>query len=374
MEGPRAPEEKEFSSVVQFLDSQLRPQAGWSIAREYPTALSESNLGNIRIITDNEQVLSHAVMRPMIVKTPAGLFKVGGIGSVVTSENHRSQGLSTRTLESCLEAAHGQGCDFAILWTSLHDFYRRIGFELAGTEVSFVIDNEIDLSSEPKAAGLRFMDSTKVAPEAIHRLYSQHTVTSMRTVEDTRKYLQIPNTRLYTVWDMHGALKAYAVEGKGADLTGYIHEWGGSVPALMALLSNIYKEKRKGGATAFTLIAPRHAANLIRTLEDKGFRATYGCLGMIKILNWQNLFGKIHRQARGLGIDDLVFERQGSRFVFGLKEHRYATESELDIVKLVFGPQKLSELLPPHQLPLEARQTFEKLLPLSMWIWGWDSV
>jgi GNAT superfamily N-acetyltransferase len=387
MDGPRAPSETEFPHIVRFLDSQLRPAAGWSITSEYPTALHPTNLSNIRIIMDKDQVLSHAVMRPLIVKTPAGLFKIGGIGSVVTSESHRNQGLSTKTLESCIEAAREAGCDFAILWTSLHDFYRRLGFELAGTEVSFVIDREIDLIESESKAPLKFMDSTRVAPEAIHRLYSQHTVSSLRTVDETRRYLQIPNTRLYTAWDAHGALKAYAVEGKGADLTGYIHEWGGSVSALMALFSHIQKETKKTRGAGYTIIVPRHSANLIRTLESKGFRANYGCLGMIKILNWSNLIGKIQRHARHFGIDDFVFERQGAdsdksnsitssnfKFKFGTKAQTFETDSELDIVRLVFGPRRLSELVPPQQLNPDACKAIETVFPLSMWIWGWDSV
>ena len=141
---PRAPLDKEFPSVVQFLDKNLRANEGWSITAEYPTAFAETNRGNIRIITDEkDQVLAHALVRPMVLKAPAGLFKVAGLGSVVTSTDHRNQGLSTRTIESCLEAAREHGCDFAILWTNLYDFYRKMDFELAGSEISALVDKEI---------------------------------------------------------------------------------------------------------------------------------------------------------------------------------------------------------------------------------------
>ena len=127
MEGPRAPLETELASVVRFLDSHLRPEEKWSITSEYPLAFIDANRTNIRIITENEEVLAHAVMRPLLIKTPVGLFKVAAIGSVVTSTDHRNQGLSTKTLESCIEAGRASACDFAILWTNLYDFYRRMG-------------------------------------------------------------------------------------------------------------------------------------------------------------------------------------------------------------------------------------------------------
>ena len=364
MEGPRPPLETEFSSVVQFLDSNLRPAEGWSITSEYPTAFGEANRGNIRIIKEADQVLAHAVIRPMIIKAPAGLFKVAGLGSVVTSTDHRNQGLSTKTIESCLEAARGHGCDFAILWTNLYDFYRRMDFELAGSEISALIDRDLHSND---AAKLKIIEGNKVAPEAIHKMYSQHTVTSLRTVEEIRKCLQIPNSRVYTAWDQQGQIKAYAIEGKGADLNGYIHEWGGGVQALLALFNHIRKVQQR----PITAIIPRHSQNLVRALEDQKIAMNDGFLGMIKILNFDHLFAKIKRYARARGFGDLVLERQGSKFYLGAGENIFSTDSERDIVKLIFGPLKASEI---HDFGRDANETMEAVFPLHLWVWGWDSI
>ena len=211
------------------------------------------------------------------------------------------------------------------------------------------------------------MDSNRVAPEAIHRLYSQHAVSSLRSLEDTRRYLQIPNTRVYTAWDNKGALKAYAIEGKGADLNGYIHEWGGGVSSLIPLLSHIYKTQSR----PITVIIPRHAQNLLRQLETHGLAATEGFLGMMKLLNPSGLFSKVKRHARNLGIPDLAFEKQGDRFYLGTKDGLFSTDSEQDIIKLLFGPQKPSEI---HQFEPLVAAALDKVLPLQMWVWGWDSI
>lgn len=362
MEGPRPPLETEFQGVVKFLDEQLRPKETWSIAREFPIAISEANRNNIRIITDRDQVLAHAVIRPMIIKAPSGLFKVAGVGSVVTSTEHRNQGLSSKTIESCLEAARSHGCDFAILWTNIYDFYRKFGFELAGSELSALLDRNLIV----KEQGLKFVDGNKVSAEPIHRLYSQHTVTSLRTIEETRQYLQIPNSRVYTAWDSNGGLKAYAIEGKGADLTGYIHEWGGGVQPLMALFAHIRKIQGKN----ITVILPRHSQNLLRAFQEQNIPINEGFLGMIKILNHQNLFSKIKRYSRQLGIQDFVLDVQDGKYYFGTKDQVFVTESEHDVVRLIFGPQKASQI---HNFGPDAG-VIEKCLPINMWVWGWDSI
>jgi predicted acetyltransferase len=181
-------------------------------------------LNNVRVIKDEKCFLSAAVMKPLVIKAPAGLFKVAAIGSVVTAPDYRNQGLSRQVLEDCLTAGRDHGCDFAILWTNLFDFYRKLGFELAGSEISLVIPEgyKAPESAEP----LRFMQSNKIDPEAILRIYNHHTTGSLRTVEDIRKFLHIPNSRVFTAWDNENRLQAYAVEGKGADLSQCIHEWG----------------------------------------------------------------------------------------------------------------------------------------------------
>lgn len=363
MDGPRAPHDAEFSSVMRFLDENLRPDADWSIQAEYPVALSQQNIGNIRIIKNNDQVLSHAVMRPLIVKSPIGLFKVAGIGSVVTSSEHRNQGLSRTIIENCLQSAREHGCDFAILWTNLYDFYRKMGFELAGSEMSVVIEKELDVSMD----GWKILDTPKVAADAIHRLYTRHTVVSLRTLSETEQYLRIPNTRVYTAWDATGALQAYAIEGKGADLNGYVHEWGGSVPALMALFAHARRTQKR----PLTVIIPAHSQNLLRHLRNHQVIVNEGFLGMVKILNHVNLFSKIKRHARAMGVADLVLEHRQDTTFIGCGASVFKTDSDADVIRLVFGPHKASQI---HDFDPKTCAALETTLPVPMWIWGWDSV
>lgn len=363
MEGPRSPAEGELPRVIDFLNSRLREGAEWSISAEYPTALTASNLHNMRIVTDSEKVLSHAVLKPLVVKSPHLIYKVGAIGSVVTDPNHRNQGLSTTVIKDCLEEASRQQCDLAVLWTDLYDFYRKMGFELAGTEFGLVIDKPL----KSAATGLRFSDDSKVSAEAIHRLYSAHTVGSVRTIDDVRKFLAIPKTKIYTAWEADGSLAAYAIEGKGADLGGYIHEWGGPVSKVLALLSWV----KSRAAGSLTLIAPRHSQNLVAQLQAQGALLNEGFLGMIKILNFDQLAGKIKRAFRSEGISDVVLERTAGGVMFGVGAELFTLDQETDITRLLFGPVDINAL---DIFSEPARAKLSRLLPLPLWLWGWDSV
>lgn len=354
---PRSPNENEVSHVVQFLDAHLRPGQPWSIAAEYPLVFNEANRHNLQAIFENGKIIAHAAIKYHILKTPAGLFKVAAIGSVLTSPDYRNQGHSQNLMNHCVRLATEAGADIAILWTDLYDFYRKLDFELAGTEVSVVLEDNFTVPD----LGLRVLQSSKVDPNSILGLYSKHTVGSVRTAEEIRKFLNIPNARVYTAWDSQNQLKAYAIEGKGADLKGYVHEWGGGVKELTYLFSQM----RKAQDASLTVIMPKQSQNLARALEPYSSVLSNGYLGMIRPLVFSNIMTKVKRYALNLGITDFVFDRKvDGTFVFGRGQDVFETNDLKAFTQVVFGAPdstQFQELLAP-------------ILPLPMWIWGWDSV
>ncbi len=364
MEGPRAPKSNEVSEIVEFLNENLRPESQWSITEEYPTAFEGGNLKNVRIIKDRDQVLSHAVVRPILIKTPIGFYKVAAIGSVVTAGEHRQKGLSQKVLEDCVQHAKDMGNDFAILWTNLYDFYRKFGFELAGTEFSILINKDIP----DQTLNYKYMNSKNIDPAAIYKVFSKHTVATIRTIEEIRKYLNIPNSNVYTAWNTDGSLAAYAVEGKGADLKDFVHEWGGGVTPLLHLFNYIRKTKGK----PFSVIAPAHSINLVQRMINAGFYCHTGFLGMMKVLNSKFLFPKITRHAQvDLGVKDFKLEENNGVYTIGIGSDVIQTEDEKRITQLLLGP---SDFRDESQLSVETQETLRKIFPLKMWIWGWDSV
>ena len=364
MQGPRSPREAEYSDIISFLNAKLRPDSPWSIEAEYPTAFAPSNQRNLRVITEGDQIVSHAVWSPLLVKSPQAVYKFACIGSVVTSEAHRNQGLSREILQNCLLAAQAEDCDFAILWTDLFEFYQKLGFELAGSEILAEINGPL-LETLPKT--WRFEESLRVDPKALLRLYNKHTVASVRTEAQVRDFLKIPNTRVYTAWDLHGQLAAYVVEGKGADLQGCLHEWGGGVDALLALVSHVQHQQ---GRSLYWMI-PYHCRNLIHTLQQKQVPMHHGMLGMLKLLQPERFAQKLEKfLSGGCHRSDIQIrvDREGFRFS---TQHSSVYFSQQDLVQYAFGPK-----VPLCATQMDAKDfsSISSCLPMPLWIWGWDSI
>lgn len=366
---PRSPEQHEFDHVVEFLNHQLRADSTWPINSEYPTALTPSNMHNMSIITedgetpDQQKIISHALIKPIITKTPYAIYKLGAIGSVVTDPSHRKQGLSTLNMQNCLAKASAQDCDLVILWTDKTEFYQKFGFELAGNENTYVFDKP----QAPRVENIRFVKGTQIDPQAILKLYSQHSVGSLRSIDDIQQYLRIPNANVYTAWSSSNQLLAYAVDGKGADLQTFIHEWGGQVDALIDLVSHMVKTENKN----YHLMVPQHSTHLRKVLDDLEVYCHRGFLAMLRIHNFDSVAMKVKRAFRTEGFDQIILEKQHGQIVFGYGQDLYTLDEEADLAKILFGPTTIDEMT---FIKPETREILNTLLPLPLWVWGWDSI
>ncbi len=366
---PRSPEQHEFDHVVEFLNQQLRADSTWPINSEYPTALTPSNMHNMSIITEEgptpeqQKIISHALIKPIITKTPYAIFKLGAIGSVVTDPSHRQQGLSTLNMQNCLAKATAQDCDLVILWTDKTEFYQKFGFELAGRENTYVFTE----AQPQRTQGIRFVKGTQIDPQAILKLYSQHSVGSLRSIDDIQQYLKIPNANVYTAWSSSNQLLAYAVDGKGADLQTFIHEWGGQVDALIDLVGHMVKSEGK----SYHLMVPNHSTNLRKTLDDLEIFCHRGFLAMLRIHNFESVAMKVKRAFRAEGFDQIVLEKQHGQIVFGYGQDLYTLDQEADLAKILFGPTTIDEMT---FIKAETREILGQILPLPLWVWGWDSI
>lgn len=364
---PRSPEQHEFNTVVEFLDSQLRDHQNWSIKAEYPTAMTPNNIHNMSIITDDDEqhILSHALIKPLITKTPQAIYKIAAIGSVVTAPEHRNKGLSTLNMQNCLAKATAQNCDLVVLWTDKHEFYQKFGFELAGFDNTFIIEKKLEVTQP--LANIKFVKGPQIDPQALLKQYSNHTVGSVRSLDDIQQYLKIPNTQIYTAWSESNQLLAYAIEGKGLDLQTFIHEWGGQVTPLLQLINHMIEQEGK----TYHLMVPQHSINLINTLKLQNVFSHHGYLGMIRIHNFEMLAQKIKKAFRAEGLDQFVLEKQHGQIVFGYGTDLYTLDHESDLTRILFGPVAIDDM---NFIKTETRKVLSEILPLPLWIWGWDSI
>jgi predicted N-acetyltransferase YhbS len=180
-----------------------------------------------------DALVASACARIAELKTPQGTRSVALIGAVATRKDHRGQGLASQAVEFILKWVETRGATAAFLWGSEHSLYGRLGFELAGEQL------QLPLSA---------MDSSKVA-EHVRSGWTPGIFELLRRREGGLLLgpadLQWLSAHRHVDWFWTGderAPDAYAAIGRGIDLTGMVHEWGGAPEKLKALL--IYLKAR----------------------------------------------------------------------------------------------------------------------------------
>ncbi len=228
----------------ELIRAALRPEPlPFSVASEYPIVLARDSAFSYCLVEGNG-VVSHANLWPREVIDQSGrvLARVGLIGNVCTDEALRGKGYMRALLRDLEASARDQGLNALILWSELQNFYQNLGYTSWGSEIRYQIgERPITLKS-----GLTFesVDPAKLSAGDIERLLSlrpQLPQTLKRSADEFRKLLTIPALDLVVGMDQ-GEIEAFLLTGKGYDMVGVIHEWGGEPHAVVHACDFILKE------------------------------------------------------------------------------------------------------------------------------------
>ncbi len=296
------------SELIDFLNSELRPEAKISginsIEKEYPSLFSPLHGGISFCFRENGKYISHVgcLMREYVHRFFR--IKVGLIGSVVTSKDYQGHGYASQLLQAAVQKFKEEGCEVAILWTDMPEYYETFGFVQAGQEVDlrFSVDTVLDSSLVPERAKPEDIES-------VLAIYLRKEGHLQRSLTEMQQLAAIPGTQLY-VTRRNGCVTSYLAIQKGEDFKNYIHEWGGDHQELIKAISWIQKNDYQD--RPLTLISPPYEE--LEALESIAEFGWNGVLGMIKILDlpailksYQKLYGKSAIEESSLPPEVLYF-------------------------------------------------------------------
>lgn len=365
VEGPRALRPSEHAAAITLLNSVLRPDGPPTILQEYPLVLGRGNLKNMRAIVQGDTVLCHAAVYFSILRAGDLAFKVGGVGSVATHPSCRGQGLASRVVRDCIRLAEEHGCHLSVLWTQRPDFYRRLGYETAGSEYLFQARASDFAEIDCKCAVAPF-DSNHVAD--IMRIHERETLRTERTVEEYETYFGLPKAK--TLVAIRGdRVTAYAVMGKGEDFQSCIHEWGGMVEDLLCLVRELATD---ASGEKVLILVPLQKKGLTERLLEMRIPASFEYLAMIKAINLESLGAMLRDPFQNLTGREFRLNRRGAFVRMKVGAEEIAIEREQDLVRFLFGPETPSQIL--RGLSDNSLSALEQLFPVPLFIWGLDSV
>jgi len=173
-------------------------------------------------VFDREELIATAGLRLSEWKLANGeRLPIAVIGGVATDPRFRGQHIASQLTEHLCTIAKEKGAAAVLLWGSQHELYGRLGFKLTGKQLRVSL-GQLTTECEPLVAQIRTGYHLSIFEQALRR--TEGIALSNR---DMGWYSSHRNVRWVWTETEQGQLQSYIGIGRGIDLTGIIHEWGG---------------------------------------------------------------------------------------------------------------------------------------------------
>jgi GNAT superfamily N-acetyltransferase len=316
--------------LVAWLDSVLREGSEISVADDSPFLLDDSPRVARSLLMVDGRPAAHAAAYEITIDLPSGPLRAAIVGAVATDPEFRRRGFGSRVMEQVVETLAAREVPLAILWADVPRFYRQLGFVLAGRETIFICQS----SSWHGPRRVRVRAAGERDLPAIVELHGRERCKVRRDEATWATLFALPRTDFYVLEREHDVL-AYGVVGRGHDLRGCLHEWGGNELLLPTLVSGVaaIRDERE-----LYVMSPPWKRQAARAMAYHRTARNSGALGMLRVLDRPALL-------RALGIAD-----------------RELPAAHDDLVRAVFGCPSQPE--PPDDAPL----------PVPFYLFGLDSM
>ena len=126
------------SGELDSLMEEIRPGNPTDLSRRWPLLFRPENADNIRVIMEDDKVISRAGIVVSEFIFPGCRTTIGGVGHVNTREQYRGRGLATKLIVDCENRLRAQGC-YLMQVSGGRGLYTRMGYQKTGVVHLFVI-------------------------------------------------------------------------------------------------------------------------------------------------------------------------------------------------------------------------------------------
>ena len=226
----------ELPQVVELLNAEYMVQRNriGTVTERYPDLFDIQNSSNLLVLRDNKAILSFCAVQEATVHFKARVYRGGMIGFVYTCPAKRGRGYAKMLLQRAEETIRLQGLDFAVLFSTLHEFYTKQGWVLHD-------EGLLGIWKGPSPTAMESEIGMDVNPDAIlnieHIRREREALWVERTVASyQRRPLSVDHLRVM----FSSSKKAYCLYGvKNSHI--YIYELAGEPSGLDEMWSRLTK-------------------------------------------------------------------------------------------------------------------------------------
>ena len=326
LEGPRPAQLHERDELIAMINFVFRLSAGRppTIATDWAHVYGPENLANVMVVCDPQKsgdtragignlVASTGVWASDVVADNA-MLRVGGINCVGTLPEYRRQGLGAQLMDAAYQTMRDLGCEVGLLSTGITNWYRRKGWEEAGSTRTYRF-NRGNIALLPQLAEgqrVRFanlaegdgaegdsVETNAIIAQTI-RIYNKARLGARRTTTSFRQLTRARQVERVVLLEAESGVVAYLLLHENA-----VVEWAGAAEAITALVRATFESldhpqastsQRAADRTAehgpialrsLSLQTPGWGHPLVHLLDKARFPFSSDYLGMLIVIDPQ---------------------------------------------------------------------------------------
>ncbi len=343
---------------------------------EFAALLADNDPSRILFcLDDGGSPIAALAWKPFTLKQ--GL-RLAALGLVVTRSDHRKRGLSRKLVLEAETRASAEGASLICLWSDLLEFYTKLGYVLASSEISWDLSQiddveELAISENLPEDALRPLTESDI-PE-LQRVYGSEPLGPKREARVfARQLAQSDTLALGHVRD--GKLLAYALAGKGRDLRNVVHEMIGepaSFPALLTAARTALLSRADSAQMPVRLQFP-YTHPVQPDLEALFASGEQGAVCFAKILHIENFIEALNLELIVQDFAELRIRYLRDINAWALSDKTqdiFLSPDPAHLLQIFCQPWELSEL---EGLPGRTLKRLEGWRPYPLYFWGSDGV
>lgn len=236
VDGPRlVRDEAEFGSAMDLVDRAFNNPPG-GMERESPHSFDPGHPERHAVVRVDGEVVSHVGCTPQTLVVDGEELSAWGITGVATDRRHRGEGYMSDLMTFWLDRMDESDAAITDLYGD-RTRYASFGYELAGRQVSYDVDERSLDRAEYDPADVTELDASSDDLAPVRRLHERERLRVRRDPEEYRTLLERGSLGLLHYDD--GDEAAYLVFGR-TDTHRHVPEFGGSEAGVRALLTYLF--------------------------------------------------------------------------------------------------------------------------------------
>lgn len=362
--GPRQATPDDRDAIFLTANRVMRTEVGKppTIARDWSHVYDYANIENVMIVTAGELVVSMAGIWTNDIQLGSVDLRVGGINCVATLPEFRRKNLASRTMRAAHHHMEDLGCEVGLLATNITNWYRRLGWERAGSSCTYHFDRSNIVLLPRLPNDVQIDCAGEEAIEDLIRLHHAEHLGGIRNVTVFRQIFSARASNPIIVARSGGRAVAYLlVKGEA------VIEWGGPADILGGLIRAWFEsiDDRRMSTSARDIAGKRILEDRLTVVAPRSGHALVDRLDMLRIPCFSDYLGMMYlinprRVLDAFGYSDVSLVSEGPNFTVN-HDRDEVTLSRSQLTKLFFGPERVVSF-------------GSSIFPLPFWQWHLERV